>query len=74
MCGFFLFWLIYLTLLIWLLYVPIVLCRRKSAKPKNHTSTLSITYFAQQTHKNKSHVWAADNFPPFDIAFLLTVL
>ena len=60
-------------------FVPIVICHCKSTKPKDHTSTLSLTYLLTCTtipcaHKNKLCAWAADIFPPLDMAFLPTVL
>ena len=48
-------------------------------KPKNHTELYLLLTFAQQNtvpcvHKNKLCAWAANNFPPLDMAFLPTVL
>ena len=57
--------------------IPIVLSHCKSTKPKNHTSTLSITYFCTTEYLVRIKVncaWSADNFPPLDMAFLPTVL
>ena len=35
---------------------------------------LLLTFAIPCAHKNKSCAWAADNFPPVDMAFLPTVL
>ena len=57
--------------------IPNIVCNCKSNKPKNYISTLSITYFCTTEYlvriKIKFCAWAADNFPPLDMAFLPTV-
>ena len=54
-------------------FKPIVVCHCKSTKPKNHTSTISLTSVCT-TEYLKLHAWVANNFPPLDMAFLPTVL